>query len=114
MTNAPLIEIPAGSGQAGPPNTRNDQVSISAFFGLVHFNSVTASRFMKLKVKIRWVISRTSLQRVSGERIPALALAAFARAEDRKRSLVAGYQAHLAKSFDVGEPLLVVADLVGR
>jgi CheY-like chemotaxis protein len=48
------------------------------------------------------------------ERIPALALTAFARAEDRKRSLVAGYQAHLAKPFDVGELILVVADLVGR
>jgi PAS domain S-box-containing protein len=48
------------------------------------------------------------------ERIPALALTAFARAEDRKRSLVAGFQAHLAKPFDVGELILVVADLVGR
>ena len=48
------------------------------------------------------------------ERTPALALTAFARAEDRKRSLVAGYQAHLAKPFDVGEFILVVADLVGR
>ena len=48
-----------------------------------------------------------------GERIPALALTAFARAEDRKRSLVAGYQAHLVKPFDVGELVLVVADLVG-
>ncbi|MEO7209252.1 MAG: PAS domain S-box protein [Steroidobacteraceae bacterium] len=46
------------------------------------------------------------------ERTPALALTAFARAEDRKRSLVAGYQAHLAKPFDVGELILVVADLV--
>ena len=47
-------------------------------------------------------------------RIPALALTAFARAEDRKRSLIAGYQAHLAKPFDVSELILVVADLVGR
>ena len=49
-----------------------------------------------------------------GERLPALALTAFARAEDRKRSLVAGYQAHLAKPFDVGEFILVIADLVAR
>jgi PAS domain S-box-containing protein len=47
-------------------------------------------------------------------RIPALALTAFARAEDRKRSLLAGFQAHLAKPFDVGELVLLVADLVGR
>ena len=47
-------------------------------------------------------------------RTPALALTAFARAEDRKRSLVAGFQAHLAKPFDVAELILLVADLVGR
>jgi signal transduction histidine kinase/CheY-like chemotaxis protein len=49
-----------------------------------------------------------------GERIPALALTAFARAEDRKRALLAGYQAHVAKPFDMGELLLVAAGLVGR
>lgn len=47
-------------------------------------------------------------------RIPALALTAFARGEDRKRSLLAGYQAHLAKPFDIAELILLVADLVGR
>ncbi len=47
-------------------------------------------------------------------RIPALALTAFARSEDRKRALLAGFQAHLAKPFDVGELLLLVANLVGR
>jgi CheY-like chemotaxis protein len=44
-------------------------------------------------------------------RIPALALTAFARAEDRKRALLAGYQAHLAKPFDLGELVLNVASL---
>ncbi len=49
-----------------------------------------------------------------GSRIPALALTAFARAEDRKRALLAGYQAHLAKPFDVAELALVVAGVIGR
>jgi PAS domain S-box-containing protein len=44
-------------------------------------------------------------------RIPALALTAFARSEDRKRSLMAGFQAHLAKPFDVAELILLVASL---
>ena len=48
------------------------------------------------------------------DRIPALALTAFARSDDRKRSLIAGYQAHLAKPFDIAELVLLVANLVGR
>ena len=47
-------------------------------------------------------------------RLPALALTAFARSEDRKRSLAAGYQAHLSKPFDMGELVLSVASLVGK
>jgi PAS domain S-box-containing protein len=54
------------------------------------------------------------LEESHGERVPALALTAYARAEDRKRSLIAGYDAHLVKPFDVGELILVVANLVGR
>jgi PAS domain S-box-containing protein len=47
-------------------------------------------------------------------RLPALALTAFARAEDRKRAMLAGYQAHLAKPFDTAEFVLLVADLATR
>jgi PAS domain S-box-containing protein len=49
-----------------------------------------------------------------GRRIPALALTAFARPDDRKHAILAGYQAHLAKPFDVAELAIVVAGLVGR
>ena len=49
-----------------------------------------------------------------GQRTPALAVTAFARPEDRKRSLLAGYQGHVSKPFDVGELLLSVANLVNR
>jgi PAS domain S-box-containing protein len=49
-----------------------------------------------------------------GSRLPALALTAFARAEDRKRAMLAGYQSHLAKPFDVAELVLLVAGLVER
>jgi PAS domain S-box-containing protein len=51
---------------------------------------------------------------VRDSRIPALALTAFARAEDRKRSLMAGFQAHLAKPFDVAELILQVANLAAK
>lgn len=49
-----------------------------------------------------------------GRRIPALALTAFARAEDRKKALLAGYQAHVAKPVDVAELVIVIAGLVER
>ena len=47
-------------------------------------------------------------------RMPALALTAFARPEDRKNAILAGYHAHLAKPFDMAELAIVVAGLVGR
>jgi CheY-like chemotaxis protein len=49
-----------------------------------------------------------------GRHLPALALTAFARAEDRRRVMLSGYQAHLAKPFDVAELVLIVAGLAGR
>jgi CheY-like chemotaxis protein len=49
-----------------------------------------------------------------GQRLPALALTAFARAEDRKRAMLAGYQSHLAKPFDTAELVLMVAGLASR
>ncbi len=57
---------------------------------------------------------RSNESETGRDRVPALALTAFARAEDRKRSLLAGYQAHLAKPFDLGELMLVALDLILR
>ncbi len=37
------------------------------------------------------------------ERLPAIALTAYARIEDRERALKAGYQRHLSKPLDVGQ-----------
>jgi hypothetical protein len=47
-------------------------------------------------------------------RLPALAVTAFARGEDRKKALLAGYHLHVAKPVDVRELVVVVAGLVGR
>ncbi|HKA57463.1 MAG TPA: PAS domain S-box protein [Gemmatimonadales bacterium] len=47
-------------------------------------------------------------------RVPAIALTAFARSEDRKKALLAGYQSHLAKPFDIAELVIMVAGLVER
>ncbi|HEU4533777.1 MAG TPA: response regulator, partial [Polyangiaceae bacterium] len=48
-----------------------------------------------------------------GGRLPALALTAYARAEDRTAALQAGFSMHLSKPVDPGEFLVVVAHLAG-
>jgi CheY-like chemotaxis protein len=50
----------------------------------------------------------------SGERIPAIALTAYARAEDRVRALSAGFQVHVPKPIEPVELIVVVASLTGR
>jgi CheY-like chemotaxis protein len=45
-------------------------------------------------------------------KVPALALTAYARAEDR--ALAVGFQMHLPKPVEVAELLSVVATLAGR
>jgi signal transduction histidine kinase/ActR/RegA family two-component response regulator len=47
-------------------------------------------------------------------RVPAIALTALARAEDRNRALSAGYQKHVSKPVDPAELVAVIASLVGR
>jgi len=49
-----------------------------------------------------------------GGLIPALALTAYARAEDVRRALKAGYQLHVPKPVEPAELAMAVASLVGR
>ncbi|MEH2348671.1 MAG: PAS domain S-box protein [Nostoc sp.] len=49
-----------------------------------------------------------------GRNIPAAALTAYARAEDRMRAIQEGYQLHLPKPIEAAELATVVASLVGR
>jgi CheY-like chemotaxis protein len=49
-----------------------------------------------------------------GGDIPAIALTAFTRVEDRIRALVAGFQIHIAKPFEPVELLTVVESIVNR
>ena len=50
----------------------------------------------------------------SGGGVPAIALTAFARPDDRSRALAAGYQLHLTKPVEQGELLAAVASLTAR
>jgi CheY-like chemotaxis protein len=49
-----------------------------------------------------------------GGDIPAIALTAYTRAEDRIRALLAGFQIHIAKPFEPIELLTVVESILNR
>ncbi|MEA2562455.1 MAG: hypothetical protein QOH06_3959 [Acidobacteriota bacterium] len=49
-----------------------------------------------------------------GGNLPAAAVTAYARSEDRIRALAAGFQAHLAKPIDPAELVATIAALAGR
>jgi len=53
-----------------------------------------------------------SLHEADGGRIPAVALTALARKEDRRTALLAGFQTHLAKPVEPNELTAAVANLV--
>ncbi|HKO60057.1 MAG TPA: ATP-binding protein, partial [Pyrinomonadaceae bacterium] len=47
-------------------------------------------------------------------RLPAIALTAYARIQDRMRAVLAGYSTHIAKPVEANELITVVASLAGR
>jgi PAS domain S-box-containing protein len=53
-----------------------------------------------------------SLEGESGAKVPALALTAFARAEDRGEALGSGFQAHLPKPIEPAELTALIAQLI--
>jgi CheY-like chemotaxis protein len=57
------------------------------------------------------LIRRVRLLPSAAGRIPALALTAYARSEDRTAALRAGFQMHLAKPIEPGELLVTIASL---
>jgi CheY-like chemotaxis protein len=55
-----------------------------------------------------------TLEPEDGGRIPAVALTAYTRIEDRLRALAAGFQMHVPKPVDPAELVTIVASLAGR
>jgi len=49
-----------------------------------------------------------------GGKIPAVALTAFGRTEDRIRSLTAGFSIHVSKPVDPAELIAIAASMLGR
>jgi CheY-like chemotaxis protein len=52
-----------------------------------------------------------ALEMQRGGRLPAVALTAYARSEDRRLALLAGFQMHVAKPIQPGELVAVVASV---
>jgi CheY-like chemotaxis protein/two-component sensor histidine kinase len=55
-----------------------------------------------------------TLEPTDGGKVPAIALTAYGRTEDRVRTLSAGFSMHVPKPVDPGELTAVVASLAGR
>jgi CheY-like chemotaxis protein len=55
-----------------------------------------------------------TMERDAGHRVPALALTAYARDEDRARAMAAGYQLHMAKPVEPARLTDAVARLLVR
>jgi CheY-like chemotaxis protein len=53
-------------------------------------------------------------RRESGKTLPAVALTAYARVQDRMRAIIAGYNTHVVKPVEADELVTVVASLTGR
>jgi signal transduction histidine kinase len=59
------------------------------------------------------LIRQVRAKGITAQSLPAIALTAFARTEDRRRAMLAGYQAHLIKPVDPGELIDLIASLAG-
>lgn len=55
-----------------------------------------------------------SIEEVQGSALPAVALSAYARSDDRTKAIRSGFQNHLAKHVEPAELLAVVSSLAGR
>jgi len=95
---------------------------VTAASGEEAFPQLAASQFDVLISDIGMPVQDgyTFLRRVrglgpdNGGSIPALALTAYARAEDRVRAILAGFQMHIAKPVEPVELITMVASLSGR
>jgi CheY-like chemotaxis protein len=55
-----------------------------------------------------------ALPKDKGGETPAAALTAYARDEDRRQALAAGYQMHIAKPISAPELVMLIARLANR
>jgi CheY-like chemotaxis protein len=60
------------------------------------------------------LIKQVRQHETRGRHVPAIALTAYARAQDRAHALSAGYNSHIAKPVEIRELVSVVKCLTGQ
>ena len=83
-------------------------------FSLQNFDIVVSDIGMPEEDGFSLIRKIRTTEKHSGAHIPAIALTAFARTEDRQQVALAGFQSHLAKPVEAAELIATVASLVGR
>ena len=85
-----------------------DALAASSFDALISDIGMPGADGFELIRRVR------ALPPESGGRIPAVALTAYARSEDRLRSLRAGFEMHVSKPVELIELIVTLANLVRR
>lgn len=83
-------------------------------FKLVHPDVMVSDIGMPFEDGYELMRKVRALPEVNGGRVPAVALTAYARPEDRMKALRAGYQMHVAKPVQLDELVSIVASLANR
>ncbi|MFN0123029.1 MAG: PAS domain S-box protein [Blastocatellia bacterium] len=60
------------------------------------------------------LLRRVRADEIRGQRLPAIALTAYARPEDKSKALAAGFMRHLAKPVDTGELIRAILAATGQ
>ncbi len=83
-------------------------------FQLVHPDMLISDIGMPYEDGYELMRKVRALPEVKGGKVPAVALTAYARPEDRMRALRAGYQMHVTKPIELDELVSIVASLANR
>ena len=83
-------------------------------FKLVHPDVMVSDIGMPFEDGYELIRKVRSLPELNGGKVPAVALTAYARPEDRMKALRAGYQMHVAKPIQLDELVSIVASLTNR
>jgi CheY-like chemotaxis protein len=94
--------------------TASSAAEARAYLEVERFDVLVSDIGMPEEDGYRLIRSLRALAPEHGGRMPAVALTAYARAEDRTKALRAGFNMHLAKPIEPGELLAVIAAVVNQ